>query len=191
MNLYIRENLCVFFSLVRFVRFVRQPFCCLLKFLKLKKLTNDAFWVRCAFSRQVLLVSVCLNALFFCRTFAVPKAKVRAEVRKSPQTFHPNGTEISPKRHRDFIMPNTDAVFPIIMTRNCPITPQRGNKLSAQGNALGFVRQATHALKGQKHCSLLGLLPFQGDGCVLSIPRALPWADSLLPFQGDGGVLSI
>ena len=41
------------------------------------------------------------------------------------------------------------------------------------------------ALKGQKPNIKTMLLPFQGDGCASSIPRAVPWSMSLLALQAD------
>ena len=77
--------------------------------------------------------------------------------------------------------------------------PRRGNERLAQGIALGKgVRQAP-PLKGQKPvykgialvCHHLGrhpditLLPFQGEGRLPPIPRAMPWAKFSLPLRGD------
>ena len=69
---------------------------------------------------------------------------------------------------------------------NHPITPRRGNEHVAQGIALGG-RMVTNALrstsgrllpkgrkKGQKQKCGVVLLPLQGDGYALFVPRVLP-----------------
>jgi len=42
----------------------------------------------------------------------------------------------------------------------------------------------TFALKGQKHITLVGLLPLQGEVDITVLPRAMPWAMGLLPLRG-------
>ena len=63
-----------------------------------------------------------------------------------------------------------------------PITPRRGNELSAQGSTLG---DRTFKPRPERAKAIVGrrILPFQGDGGTLSIPRALPWANGFLAFQ--------
>ena len=59
----------------------------------------------------------------------------------------------------------------------------KGQKLLAQGIALGNVGKNKVALKGQK-LSISKLLPFQGDFVVFILkPRALPWARSFWAFS--------
>ena len=62
--------------------------------------------------------------------------------------------------------------------------PERPKKHLAQGIALGTSEMPTFALKGQKHITLVGLLPLQGEVDISVLPRAMPWAMGLLPLRG-------
>ena len=67
----------------------------------------------------------------------------------------------------------------------------KGQKLLAQGNALGNKGRKPVALKGQKLSIIrqyTKLLPLQGVLLNAVIPRALPWARSFcpLPFPSAG-----
>ena len=62
----------------------------------------------------------------------------------------------------------------------------KGQKLLAQGSALGYHVRKPVALKGQKLKKMPGvlrLLPLQGALLAAFIPRALPWAKSFCPFR--------
>ena len=61
--------------------------------------------------------------------------------------------------------------------------PRRGNKLIAQGSALGIDGEGNLRPVRAKAFHYQMLLPFQGVPVAPSIPRALPWANSLLAFQ--------
>ena len=65
---------------------------------------------------------------------------------------------------------------------NHPRTPRRGNENIAQGNALGGMMSAQRPERAKAQLTAM-LLLFQGDGCVSSIPKALPWAMGFLAFQ--------
>ena len=62
----------------------------------------------------------------------------------------------------------------------------KGQKLLAQGIALGNYGRKLVALKEQKLYNSrknIKLLPFQGALLIAIIPRALPWARSFCPFR--------
>ena len=75
----------------------------------------------------------------------------------------------------------------------------KGQKLLAQGNALGFVLcESSTPCKGKSFTyrrgfsifirCVLKLLPLQGASLIANIPRAMPWAKSFcpLPFPSAG-----
>ena len=70
----------------------------------------------------------------------------------------------------------------------------KGQKLLAQGNALGFVLcESSTPCKGKSFTyrrgfsifirCILKLLPLQGASLIAIIPRAMPWAKSFCPFR--------
>ena len=68
----------------------------------------------------------------------------------------------------------------------------KGQKLLAQGSALGNHGRKFVALKGQKLSStrqFTKLLPLQGALLIAIIPRAMPWARSFCPFRACGANL--
>jgi len=68
----------------------------------------------------------------------------------------------------------------------------KGQKLLAQGNALGIKAINKAPCKGKSlmfTLEFLKLLPLQGVGLYIIIPRALPWARSFCPFRACGAYL--
>ena len=69
----------------------------------------------------------------------------------------------------------------------------KGQKLLAQGNALGIMPISNapckgksfkiHLIKIENPLRYVKLLPLQGVSCISLIPRALPWAKSFCPFR--------
>ena len=62
----------------------------------------------------------------------------------------------------------------------------KGQKLLAQGSALGIMAIGNAPCKGKSFMYCLGvlkLLPLQGALPIAIIPRALPWAVSFCPFR--------
>ena len=70
---------------------------------------------------------------------------------------------------------------------------QKGQKLLAQGNALGINDIQLTPCKGKSFTyrrgfsifirCILKLLPLQGASLIAIIPRAMPWAKSFCPFR--------
>ena len=71
-----------------------------------------------------------------------------------------------------------------MIIRMYPTDGLKGQQAISPGQRLGYRGFAAIALKGQKLCFLLWLLPFQGGGLNVLSPRALPWADGSLPLRG-------
>ena len=68
----------------------------------------------------------------------------------------------------------------------------KGQKLLAQGSALGNKGRKPVALKGQKLSIIrqyTKLLPLQGALLNAVIPRAMPWARSFCPFRACGEII--
>ena len=68
----------------------------------------------------------------------------------------------------------------------------KGQKLLAQGIALGIIAISKAPCKGQKPYklpSILKLLPLQGVLLIAIIPRAMPWARSFCPFRACGAYM--
>ena len=62
-------------------------------------------------------------------------------------------------------------------------TAWKARELLAQGIALGIRIWLWSPWKGKSLTFSFMLLPLQGVGCELHLPRALPWAGSLQAFQ--------
>ena len=68
----------------------------------------------------------------------------------------------------------------------------KGQKLLAQGNALGIMIYKPTPCKGKsfKNSKVnIRLLPLQGALLIAFIPRALPWARSFCPFRACGDMM--
>lgn len=63
------------------------------------------------------------------------------------------------------------------------ISGLKGQQAISPRQRLGNKDVSKFALKGQKLFFGTMLLPLQGVGCALHLPRALPWAESFLAFQ--------
>ena len=75
------------------------------------------------------------------------------------------------------------------------VTPRRGIDMPAPGNARGERMQQGYAPEGGKRIAahhyrvakgvsgIIILLPILGECWLLTIPKALPWADLFLAFQ--------
>ena len=60
----------------------------------------------------------------------------------------------------------------------------KGQKISAQGSALGNHNRQVVGGKGKRVIIFIKLLPFQGEFSLShNKPRALPWADCSLAFR--------
>ena len=60
----------------------------------------------------------------------------------------------------------------------------KGQQALSPGQRPGYQQTPTFALKGQKPYESDMLLPFQGEGVITVLPRAMPWAMGLLPLRG-------
>ena len=61
-------------------------------------------------------------------------------------------------------------------------TPQRGNKQSAQGIALGMNDEEIPALKGQTHLLIKGFCPFRAEFLPPLYPGCCPGLTACCPF---------
>ena len=75
-----------------------------------------------------------------------------------------------------------------MIIRNDPTDGLKGQKIIAQGDALGiFEHTSSHALKGQKLLIIM-LLPFQGESCYRRLyPGRCPGLYACCPFGAPSG----
>ena len=124
----------------------------------------------------------CINMQFCLGSTSVVRVVVR-EIHVSTKKPKPYGMSVAPVALCFFISLYPRAYVKhlsnLMIIRNHVIAPRRGNKLQAQGNALG---KEKHSQRPERAKALTGSNAFalQGEHHRLSIPGAMPWAGELV-----------